>query len=390
MKDRKLSIVYIIYADLGQVTGNCVHALELTKALTRQGHTVTFLVPRFGIPKEATKAHIVTVPTFLRGALGSLVFGAIVPLYLLLLSRRRSFDIVYTMQPSFVISPLIYCLIANKPHVIEMHSIVLNEIKLRKTNPIRNYIKEKLVNLTEWMYCRYSSLIVAVSEHIAQFVQTTYGVPKERIAVVPNGVDVHTYQIMDKLTYRRELDIPEDAFVVGYVGTFFSYHRMEKIVDIASSLLSKYPNSYFVMVGDGPKLSLIKQMVEEAKLSSKFLFTGILPAILCAKYINTFDVGICLHDPNYGGFPMKVLNYLACGKPVVTTRSPGTEYIAESQLGMLIDTEAPEEIASAILEAAKMGKDNAFPRRAREEVVQFFSWDAKARELVAHLCKILR
>lgn len=388
MKKRALHIVYVIYGDLVQVVGNSIHAVEITKALVRQGHSVTFLVPKFSALKEEVGANVVTVPTLFKGALGSLIFGALVPIYLLLLSKRYPFDLVYTMQMSFVITPLIYCLVMKVPHVIELHSILLNELKFRKTNPIKDFLKKRIVQWTERVYCLYSCLIVAVSEHIVHFISTTYRVPETRIALIPNGVDVHIYQIMDKSTCRKELDIPVDAIIVGYVGTFYGYHCMERIVDIAISFLSKCPNTYFVMVGDGPRLPIIKHLLEKAGLSDKFLFTGTVPAPLCAKYINTFDVGICLHDPNYGGFPMKLLNYLACGKPVVSTRSPGTEYIAEHHLGVLVDSEDPEEIALAILHAIAMN-DGDFVQRARERVVQSYSWDAKARELATHLQKII-
>lgn len=390
MKKQALHIVYVIYGDLGQLVGNSIHAVEITKALARQGHLVTLLIPKFGVPKEeiSDKVRIITIPTLFKGALGSLIFGVLAPIYLFSLSRNCPFDLVYTMQMSFVITPLLYCLITKLPHVVEFHSIPINELKLQRTNFIKKIFKQKIVQLTTQIYCSYSDLIVVVSKHIAQFIFTTYRVPRERVAIIPNGVDIHTYQIMDKFECRKELGIKINAKVIGYIGTLYSYHRMDRIVDIAISVLSKCIDAYFIIVGNGPYLPILKQLVEKANLSDKFLFIKTVPGQLCAKYINTFDVGICLHDPNYGGFPMKLLNYLACGKPVVATHSPGTDYIAEHHLGVLINSEDPEEIAQAILQAISLNDDN-FAKRARDVIVRFYSWEAKTKELVAYLQRVV-
>lgn len=382
---RKLHIAYIMYCDLGQITGNAIHALEITKSLIRQGHRVDLVIPSFGEPGEDIGAGMVLIPTPLRGALGSLVFGFLLPFYLWALHRRTKIDILYTMQMPFVITPLLFALLTKIPHVVELHAIALKEIDLYKANLATKLLKKLIVWVTGQMYCRWSSLIVAVSSHIAQFVSEIYSIPTTRIAIIPNGVDIHTYKPMDTISCRRELGLPEDAVIIGYVGTFFSYHRMEAIVDVAKKFLSKCPQAYFVMVGSGPNLSDIKKRVEDAGLSNKFIFTGNVPAPLCAKYINTFNVGISFHHPEYGGFPMKILNYLACGKPVVSSRSPGTEFVAKYDLGILIETTDPEEVTLALLQAIAMNENEDFKLRARQVIEENYSWDAKALELISHL-----
>jgi len=388
----KLKIVYIIYGDLKNKTGNIIHALEITKAWAKQGHIVTLIIPKFGITTERIQANIITIPTGFKGMLGLVIFSVLLTLYLMYLIIQKRVNIVYVMEMSFVFWAFLICKIAKIPYIIEVHAIAINEIKLQKSNYLKKYLKQLIMVLIEKLNFYNSDLIIAVSEHIASFIHKFFNISKDKIVVISNGVDIHTYRPMNTLECRKDLGIPLNAKVIGYIGSFFSYNHVDILVKIAPIILSIIPNAYFVLVGNGPCRNEIEQIIKRKNLKNKFLIVDFVDSNLCAKYINTFDIGIGFHDPDYGGFPMKFLNYIACGKPVVGTNSPGVQYISKYRLGILVDLKDIDQIIGAIVKLLLSNeyKTSEFICRSRKIVVKFYSWDAKAQEIIFQFLKLIK
>jgi len=380
-------IAYVVYGDLNQLAGNPVHTLEITKAWVKQGHEVTLIVPTFGVPRVANGARVLSVPTIGGGARGSLVFGLLTPLVLAGLRLRHEMDAVYASQMSLVVSPLLACLLLGIPYVTEVQGHLRNEIAMRRPDPV----KDLVAGVTEWLTLRWSHAVVAVSQGVARALADTYGVSPSRLFVVPNGVDVHTYRPMDRSSCRRELGIPEAAKVVGFVGAFYTYQRADRIVCLAPRILQACPDAHFVLVGDGPKLVETKRLADRLGVGARFTFAGAVPAQLCAKYVNTFDVGVGFHDPKQDGSPMKLLNYLACGKPVVTTRSSGTRYVEEHGLGLLVTSEDPVQVARSVFEVLYGGQfGGSFAAQSSHHIAKHHSWDNAGRAIVSVLRSVSR
>ena len=239
---------------------------------------------------------------------------------------------------------------------------------------------------------RYSKRSFRKSKKIIAYTKSMIRetVPPEKLAFVAAAADVETFKpdnAQRKLT--REKYNLQDLIVIGYVGTFAKWHGIEELVDASEKVLKQYSNVRFLMVG--PYFKYAKELTQKRGISSAYVFTGPVPYVEVPKYINAADILVAPYNPakselrkKYGiGSPLKVFEYMACGKPVITTSvQPITQVIHERKTGVLVPAGDPKALSEAIVSliekplfAERIGK------AAREEVEKHYSWEAFAVRL---------
>jgi len=215
-------------------------------------------------------------------------------------------------------------------------------------------------------------------------------VPPEKLAFVTAAADVETFKpdIAQRKLTREKYNF-QDLIVIGYVGTFAKWHGIEELVDASEKVLRQYSNIRFLMVG--PYFKHAKELTQKRGISGAYVFTGPVPYVDVPKYINAADILVAPYNPakselrkKYGiGSPLKVFEYMACGKPVVTTSvQPIMQVVHEGKTGVLVPAGDPEALSEAIVSlvekplfAERIGK------AAREEVKKRYSWEAFAMRL---------
>ena len=203
--------------------------------------------------------------------------------------------------------------------------------------------------------------------------------------------DIFKPDMASRLLIRKKYGL-EPFFVIGYVGTFFNWHGLEETVEASRKILQAAPDTRFLMVG--PYFEDTARLAEKHGVSPSFIFTGPVDYSDVPKYINAADILIAPYNPNkselrakYGlGSPLKVFEYMACGKPVITTCvEPITKVIRDGETGLLIPPGDSEALANAILMlmrdavmAERMGAE------ALREVENNYSWKSLV-EKIEHL-----
>ncbi len=156
-----------------------------------------------------------------------------------------------------------------------------------------------------------------------------YKVPADKSEIISNGVDIHMFRNYGP-KIKEELGF--NGFIVGYVGVLREWVDFEPLFSILSELNSEIN---VVIVG---KEGLFQENVELAKkygLENRVKFTGMIPYSLVSKYISAMDV--CLIPFKKGpisesAIPLKLFEYLACEKPVISTKLSGIEKIAHDKI----------------------------------------------------------
>ncbi|PLX25556.1 hypothetical protein C0580_02440 [Candidatus Parcubacteria bacterium] len=180
---------------------------------------------------------------------------------------------------------------------------------------------------------------------------------------VPNGVDLKHYNKKFTLINRDIADLPKP--IIGYIGVI-----QEKVdLELVKYLARKNPEKSIVLVGP------VWNEQDEAKMSleqeKNVHFLGYKKYSNAPMYIQQFDIGIIPHKK--AGFaastnPMKMYEYLACGKPVVATSNIGTENVEE----MISTVDSYEDFN---IEVNKLlDHDNEENRQKRHDFVKKFSW----------------
>ncbi|MGI0091764.1 MAG: glycosyltransferase family 4 protein [Nitrososphaerales archaeon] len=212
-------------------------------------------------------------------------------------------------------------------------------------------------------------------------------VDDSKIEIVTAGVDTELFK-PDEISRKqiRARYSLEDREVIGFVGTFQEWHGVGEILEASRLVLASHPKAAFLMVG--PYFNATEKKARALGLpGSPFVFTGPVPYEKVPEYLSACDVLIAPYNPDKIeskeqvrkhplGSPLKMFEYMATGKPVITTSvEPMTAIIEDRMTGLLIPPGDSRALAKAILElldnedlSRRLGEDG------KQLVLRRYSW----------------
>jgi glycosyltransferase involved in cell wall biosynthesis len=217
------------------------------------------------------------------------------------------------------------------------------------------------------------------------------GIPRDRIDVVPNGVNVNRYYPeSDPRPPLRALARLEGEFIVGYLGNFGAGQGLHTVLEAASLLRGRAPDVRFVLAGDGRLKRLVQARAAELRLANLSIHAAIDRACTRAFY-NSCD--LCLVPlapvPIFSEtVPSKLFEILACGRPLVGSVAGEAAAIIKSSGGGWVSPPGDAAaMAEAILRARRVPPDAriAMGRRGRAYVARNFNRETLARRYLSIL-----
>ena len=230
---------------------------------------------------------------------------------------------------------------------------------------------------------RAAKRVVAVSESLKQ-TAVALGIPAQKVRVIPNGVDTSRFFPMDRREARRALDLPEEARILLTVGGLNEGKGQHRIVAMLPSLLGRHPDLLYVAVGGGRRADSLRPVLEglirDKGLHDHVLLAGERPHEEIPLWMAACNV-FCLATRSEG-WANVLLEALACGRPVVSTRVGGNaEIVTDPSLGTLVPAGNDAAFADALRTAlARAWAPEALATHARQH-----SWDRAARDVLAEL-----
>ena len=187
-----------------------------------------------------------------------------------------------------------------------------------------------------------ASRVACVSSQVADFVVQHVGIPRRKVVVIPNGVDICRF---DHLPTRREarakLGLPSDQVLVGTVARLNPVKR----VDVLLQAMVYLHSAHAVIVGGGDEQAKLEALARQLGLSGRVSFVGQQRDV--APWLAALDVFVLSSD--WEGMPNAVLEAQACGLPVVATRVGGVpEVVVDDVTGLLVPPGDPNTLAEAI------------------------------------------
>jgi glycosyltransferase involved in cell wall biosynthesis len=219
------------------------------------------------------------------------------------------------------------------PAVIKLHGSDINVVA-RMPGP-----RKRLA----WALPR-ADRVVAVSRPLAE-AAVGLGVAKDRIDLVPNGIDRDAFQPRDPAAARADLGLPNDKRIILYVGNMLETKGALDLVRALGEAGPRLAHARLLMLGGGKDFEACAQLVSSFGLDAQLL--GPKPHSEIPKYLAAADV---LALPSWNeGMPNVVLEALASGRRVVATNVGGIPDIVTSEtLGVLVPPKRPTELASAL------------------------------------------
>ena len=315
--------------------------------------------------------------------------------------NELKFDILYTRNSLRGIIGVLIRLLKGPKLVLELNGLVSEDWKLEKErNGDINMFRNVRVKLSDWVeifVAKKADAVIVVAQGIKDIL-IKRGVDENKIFVIPNGANIDLFRpIKDPAIneLRHRYSINEEDHVITFVGNFEWYHGIEYLIRSAPLILNTFPNTKFLIVGDGPIRKELENLVKNMNLFDKIIFTGRAPYEMVPLYINMADVCVApftrARNERIGLSPLKIYEYLACGKPVIASDIKGVgDLLRHSNAGIAVTPEDPVELANAII---KLLKDEELRRQmgenGRKVVVNNYSWDHTAKKTIEVFEKIL-
>jgi glycosyltransferase involved in cell wall biosynthesis len=242
-------------------------------------------------------------------------------------------------------------------------------------------LKRVARHIRKRVFSQASGLIV-VSRNMETELQSE-GIPGHRIHLVPNGVDCTLFNPDTKSMVVRQKYGLANKIVVGYVGGFGPWHRLDFFMRVAFSVTKAMPDVRFLLVGNDPD-GRIENMAREQALADRFTFTGGVPYSEVPSLLNAMDITVLPSTLKYMS-PVKIYEYMAMRKPVIASNgnSITEEVIIPYENGLLFEAGSEDALSNAIMTLAsnpelrqKLGIE------ARKSVQSNFTWYHQANKLL--------
>lgn len=385
-----MKIIYITLENMSLHKGSVVHVKEVIIGLRKLGHQVTLIAPALGKLEYADCCYdihpnAINLIRFL-GLKKKSYFVSLVSLFLHLLRVLPRSDVIYAREYYAVLVALLPRLLFKRKLIFEMNGLASEEQKLRGDSFI-NRIVSSLIKIAERLATRWSDRIVSVTPQIASHLTTHYDCPPEKVVVIENGANTDRFHPIDDegllLGLRRELGIERHECIVAFVGNLAPWQGVEYLINAAPLLVKEIKNIRFLIIGDGVLKGKFKEDVNRLGVTDRFIFTGMVDYQQIPLYINIADVCVVLKRKLRSGYsPLKLYEYMACGKPVVASRVEGLEFIEEEGTGLLIEPEDVIGLEKALQDLFRnTNKRVAMGLKGLGIAREKFSWDSRVVEI---------
>lgn len=317
----------------------------LADALTRVGDRVTLFPPRY---RSALRRRVCTVVPirlihlrWLR-PISYALFSFIQGLMRALLARP---DVVYYR---WMDSPhaLVLAKLLGVPCVCEVNGEPVPEWLNDRTRVVQS-LKRLLARLA----LRHCDRLVVLTEGLRSLLHERYEVPLERIAILPSGTDVQLFVPRDAVAARLELGLLSSLPYVGFVGSFYRYQGLDVLLNSMVVVKKVYPTAQLILVGDGEATEELKQQAAQLGLQDSITWTGRIPYWEVPAWISAMSVCVApFHGDRGETSPVKLFDYLACGRPVVASAIPSVVSIFTADSGVqFVPPDEARPLADAIV-----------------------------------------
>jgi teichuronic acid biosynthesis glycosyltransferase TuaC len=325
---------------------------QIPRQETRNGievyHPRYFIVPKVGMALYGWLMFLSTFPTVKR------------------IRKRFNFDLLdahYVYPDGF--AAVLLGKYFRKPVVISARGSDINSY--RSFPLIRRLLQHVLARANK---------VIAVSQALKQ-AMIQLGIPEEKIACIPNGVDAKKFRPVPKVQAQRAMNLPSGRVILS-VGNLTPNKGFDLLVKSFGSLAARaeYRDLQLTIAGDGPVREDLENLISALKLTGRVRLVGPVPHEQLYLWYNAADL-FCLASAREG-WPNVILESLACGTPVVATSAGGIpEIIRSDKVGLLVDRNE-----AALVEAIDSAFKKDWSEAALVEYARLRTWDRAAHDVL--------
>lgn len=361
-----------------------IHIREMVKAFRELGHEVKVIGPvGEALPEPSRKPTVLgrikqRFPHYLFELLEIAYTGYC---FVATAWAIRSFrpDFVYDRYMIFNAGAILAGMLSRVPVYLEVNAPLAEE---RRIEPDEQLSYHKIASRMERWICSKATRTFVVSTPLKQHLESK-GVPRDQCILLPNGVDPHRFSPRSKnLGLLEVLGIQESQVVIGFAGILRGWHGLDLLVESVAQMIRKGLNVFLLIVGDGPYRERVEVSVDELGIKGSVAVTGRVPYEEVADYVSLFDIAVSPRATFYAS-PMKVIEYMALGKPVVVPNTLNfLDFVDDGLNGLTFENGSSRDLERALTglcEAPATRRELGV--RAREKVERRLNWRWNAEEV---------
>ena len=348
-----------------------VRLWSLARQLVEGGDSVTVLPPRYRsslLQRGFSTAPIPLLPWPVLRPISYAVFSFIVAL---VRAFRSKPDIVYYRWMDSL-HPLLFARLVGAQCVCEV-----NGEPVPDWSESDRTLKRKLKHWLASFALSRCDRVVVLTEGLRDLVVRRYRVATERVAVLPSGTDTGLFTPQDAAACRRQIGLGLDRDYIGFVGSFYRYQGLQCLLDAMALIRRTRPSVHLLLVGDGEAGQELRQQADRLALNPCITWAGRIPYQEVPAWIGAMTLCVAPFRGDRGETsPVKIFDYLACGKPVIASAIPSVSATFVQEAGVvLVPPDDPVALAQTVL--ALLNDQDRQARMAalgRNFVEHEFSW----------------
>lgn len=363
--------------------GQAVHIEEMIEALRAEGHEVRVIAPAIGDPGEMGGK--VGWIHSLKAALPKAVYELLELAYSLhayrkLLAAARVFkpDAIYERYNLFLLAGSMLKRKLSIPLLLEVNSPLVYE----RSQHSGGLALPWLARWAEGKAWRAADYVLPVTQVLASYVKE-YGVPENRIAVIPNGINKsHFSEAPTSSAAKTSLGL-QDKLILGFTGFVRDWHGVDRIIDWMATVDAP-TNAHLLVVGDGPVREELEAQAASLGIGERITFTGVVHRNKVPAYVAAFDIALQPAVTSYAS-PLKLMEYLILGKAIIAPATPNLlEILSDGKNAAMFDEAQPGSLQATL---TRLCRDDALRDRlataARRTIDDLqLTWTGNAQRVV--------
>lgn len=207
---------------------------------------------------------------------------------------------------------------------------------------------QKYINDTEWMLTYESSEVIVNSNYMKNELQRLFGLPYEKINVVPNGVNTNLFSEVERdYDFRRQYAMDNEKIIL-FMGRLVYEKGIQNLISAMPKILANYHDAKLIIAGKGGMIDELRAQVNSLGLGNKVYFTGYLNSKNVQKMYKCADISV--FPSTYEPFGIVALEAMLSGTPVVVSDIGGLNEIVDHGInGMKSYAGNPNSLADSIL-----------------------------------------